>query len=56
MSTVVNDNRCRSGGPYAVRSAPGEHDTAVVPEGDDLVRPGDEHVNSTESLCVGESQ
>ena len=56
MSTVVNDKGCRSRGPHALRSAPGEDDTVVASDGDDLVRLGDEHVNGTESLCVGESQ
>jgi hypothetical protein len=56
VSTVVNDKGCRSRGPHALPSALGEDGTVVAPDGDDLVRPGDEHVNGTESLCVGESQ
>lgn len=28
----------------------------VKPDGEDLVRPGDEHVKGVETLCVGESQ
>jgi hypothetical protein len=56
VNTVVNDTRCRSGGPHPTPRAPGRHDPATASDGDDLVRPGDEHVNGTESLCVGESQ
>ena len=56
MNTVVNDKGSRSAGAHGVPAARAEDDTVLGPEGDDLVRLGDEHVNSTESLCVGESQ
>jgi hypothetical protein len=50
---VMNDKI----GPSGASPPTGSDDGAApLPEADDLVRPGDEHVNGTESLCVGESQ
>jgi hypothetical protein len=55
VTTVAKDERCRSGAQNGASPAVG-HDDTPASDREDVVRLGDEHVNSTESLCVGESQ
>jgi len=40
------------GGPHAIGVSEGD----TRPDGEEVVRLGDEHVSGIESLCVGESQ
>ena len=50
--------KCGNSGPGPPGSAPSIDAGDVRPksDGEDLVRPGDEHVKGVETLCVGESQ
>jgi hypothetical protein len=55
---VINTAKCSKSGPGPPGQVPSLDvgDVRTKPDGEDLVRRGDEHVSGVESLCVGESQ
>jgi hypothetical protein len=55
---VIITAECANSGPGGPGPVPSIDvgDVRAKSDGEDLVRPGDEHVKGVESLCVGESQ
>jgi hypothetical protein len=55
---VIITAECANSGPGLPGPVPSIDvgDGIAKPDGEDLVRPGDEHGKGVETLCVGESQ
>ncbi len=55
MTVVTKDTKRSAAGKRAPKAGD-DQGRAPATDGDEVVGPGDEHVNRVESLCVGESQ
>jgi hypothetical protein len=54
--TVASDGDTRGSEAPLITPSNDVRDGDTRRDGEDVVRPGDEHVSGVESLCVGESQ